>query len=162
MINFIFLVPGELEAKHTAHGASKRGRMDQPGKVNGSWEGCQKRTRRVEGGGNGQRPQREGKRGYGVWRSWRHRGGFDLGKSESLEDRAVEGSRDGCAILELRRFGIQSGISGLRTEWAPTVSLALGQPDRTREATRALPWWERQAQRRIRKITWVKGLEPGN
>lgn len=75
-----------------------------------------------------------------------------------LKDRAVEGSRDGWAILELGRFGIQSGISGLSTEGAPTVSLALGQPDRTREAMGALPWWERQAQR----ITWAKGLEPGN
>lgn len=57
MINFVFLVPSELEAKHTAYVASKRGRMDQPRKVNGSWEGCQKRMRSVGGEGNRQRPQ---------------------------------------------------------------------------------------------------------
>lgn len=56
MINFVFLVPREQEAKHTAHVASKRGRMGQPRKVNGSWEGCQRCMRSVEGG-NGQRPQ---------------------------------------------------------------------------------------------------------
>ena len=54
MINYVFLVPGEPEAKHTAHVASKRGTMDQPPKVNGSWERCQRHTRSVERGGNGE------------------------------------------------------------------------------------------------------------
>lgn len=54
MINFVFLVPSEPEAKHTVHVASKRGTMDQPMKVNGSWEGCQRCTHSLEGGGNRQ------------------------------------------------------------------------------------------------------------
>lgn len=35
MINFVFLVPIELQAKHAVYIASKRGRMGQPGKVHG-------------------------------------------------------------------------------------------------------------------------------
>lgn len=42
-----------------------------------------------------------------------------------LEDRGVEGSRKGWVILELGRFGIQSGIPGSSMDWAPTVSPAL-------------------------------------
>lgn len=36
--------------------------MDQSRKVNRSWEGCQRHTRSVEGGGNKQRPSEKGSR----------------------------------------------------------------------------------------------------
>lgn len=40
MINFVFLVPSEPEAKHTAHVASKRGMVGQPLKGQGSGRGA--------------------------------------------------------------------------------------------------------------------------
>lgn len=62
MINFVFLVPSEPEAKHIAHVASKRGMEGQPPKGTGFWEGVLKALHSIERGGSRQGCHEGGRR----------------------------------------------------------------------------------------------------
>lgn len=147
---------------HSIHRLSKR-KEGPAWEGAGAWEGGQGSMQSVEGAGEETAKtceERSGGKGSGeaealIWTA-------GTGKSKGLEDRAGEGGRS-CPTLELGRCGEawdRVWHPRFKQGWGPNCApgfetLWVG----TREATQALLWWERQAQRQTRAIPCAKCLE---